>query len=68
MASPYVEKESNIVAMCKALDDCPNLNSVLARARCYMKHNIDNWAADVEAARRQKIRRDLIIVSKENAK
>jgi hypothetical protein len=33
-----------------------------------MKHNIDNWAADVEAARRQKIRRDLIIVSKENAK
>ena len=52
--------------MCRALDNCRELEIQLYRVICYLEHEIFvvNWNMDDEAKRRQKIRRDLILVAK----
>ena len=59
MTSQYLEDESKIVAMCRALDDCPDPDSVLLRTLWYAESAaLDaDWRFDAEALRRQHLRR-----------
>ena len=60
-----LEDEAQIVAMCRALNDCAALDSPVLRACSYIDAGFEHvdWTLDAEAVRRQQIRRRL-----ENAK
>jgi hypothetical protein len=65
-----LDDEIQIVAMCRALDNCRRLDIQVFRVSCYLEASIFivNWNMDAEAKRRQEIRRNLILVNKENGK
>ena len=60
-----LEDEAQIIAMCRALNECAVLESHLLRACSYSDAGFVHvdWTLDAEAVRRQQIRRRL-----ENAK
>jgi hypothetical protein len=66
----YVAVEAKTVEMTRALDRCLDIDNPLLRTCCYLEHGIlvTDWDTDIEAQRRQKIRRDLIIVNEENSR
>lgn len=63
----HLLEEVGLVAMCRALDDCEDLDNFVARCRDYLQHGAftPTQYADKEAVRRQKIRRALL-ANKEN--
>jgi hypothetical protein len=60
-----LEDEAQVIAMCRALNECAVLESHLLRACSYIDAGFEslNWDFDTEAVRRQQIWRRL-----ENAK
>lgn len=62
MTSRYIDDESLLVAMCRALNNCPDLDNPLLRTICYVDADIDtDWRFDSEAVRRQLTRRSQLV-------